>query len=245
MNSLSVPHPLVRRLESQLHLSDDDRRAVLGLPMQVVDLRTDQDIVREGDRPSRSCLILDGFTCTYKVTQEGRRQIVSFNIPGDIPDLQSLHLKILDNSIGTIEPCRVGFILHEDLQSLCEEHPQITACLWRSTLVDAAIFREWVLNVGRRDAYSGMAHVLCELITRLKVVGLADDHSCNLPITQAEFGDALGLSGVHVNRVLQDLRLNDLIRTKGTRLTVPDWDRLTEAGDFDPTYLHLEPRAAV
>jgi CRP-like cAMP-binding protein len=228
-------NPMIRKLESIFTLSEDERHALQTLPMQVVAIRTDQTIVREGDSPSRSCLILSGFAATYKVTAQGKRQIVSFNLPGDLPDLQSLHLMVLDNSIATISPCSVGFIQHEDLRDICDRYPRLTAAFWRETLIDAAIFLEWVLNVGRRDAYTRMAHVLCELLTRLRAVGLVEDHACDLPITQGEFG----VSTVHVNRVLQQLRADGLIELTGDRLKVPDWDRLKEAGEFDPTYLHL------
>jgi CRP-like cAMP-binding protein len=232
-------NPLIRKLESIFPLTDDERQALETLPMQVAVLKDHQDIVREGDRPSRSCLILSGFACTYKVTAQGKRQIVSFNLPGDIPDLQSLHLEVLDNSISTISPCRVGFITHDALRDLCTRYPRLAAAFWRETLIDAAIFREWVMNVGQREGPSRMAHVLCELLVRLKAVGLVEDHACNLPITQAEFADALGFTNVHVNRIFQQLRAEGLIVTEGTRLTIPDWERLKQVGEFDPTYLHL------
>lgn len=233
-------NPLVRKLESIFSLTDDERLALVNLPMQVMSLRGDQDIVREGDRPSRCCLFLEGTGCTYKVTADGHRQIVAFNIPGSIPDLQSLHLETLDTSVGTLEPCKVGFIQHEVLHDLCDHHPRIAAAFWRKALIDAAVYREWVINIGQRDAYKRMAHLLCEMMARLKAVGLARDQSCDLPITQAEFGDALGLSTVHVNRVLQQMRADGLVHTKGTVLTIPDWEELTQAGDFDPIYLHLK-----
>jgi len=235
---------LIRKLEIIFKLTDDERQAILSLPMQVAVIKADQDIVREGDRPSRSCLILSGFACAYKMTAAGKRQIVSFTLLGDIPDLQSLHLKTLDTSLGTISPCKVGFIPHEALRNLCERYPRITAAFWRETLIDASIFREWVTNVGRREAYRRAAHLLCELLTRLRAVGLAEDDRCDLPITQAEFADALGLTTVHVNRVFQQLRADGLIVTKGTQLYVPDWNRLRQVGEFDPTYLHMEAEAA-
>lgn len=196
--------------------------------------------MREGNHPSRSFTILSGFTSTYKVTGDGKRQIVAFGIAGDIPDLQSLHLKVLDISVATLTPCRVGFIAHEDLWRLCMGHPRIAAAFWRETLIDAAIFREWVVNVGRRDAYTRMAHIFCEMLVRLQAVGLAEDRACKLPITQAEFADALGTSTVHVNRVIQEMRADGLIELSGDRLNIPDWEKLKQAGDFDPTYLHLE-----
>ncbi|MFL5131486.1 MAG: Crp/Fnr family transcriptional regulator [Microvirga sp.] len=233
-------NPLIRKMESVFTLTEDERQALETLPMQVMVIKDDQDIVRMGDRPSRSCLILSGFAATYKVTAGGKRQIVSFAIAGDIPDLQSLHLKTLDTSIATISTCRVGFIQHEALRNICLLYPRIGAAFWRETLIDAAIFREWVMNVGQREAYQRMAHVLCELLVRLRAVGLAEDHACDLPITQAEFADALGITTVHVNRVLQQMRADGLIVSKGTQIKIPDWDKLKQAGEFDPAYLHLE-----
>jgi CRP-like cAMP-binding protein len=160
-------------------------------------------------------------------------------IQGLLTDLHSLHLKVLDNSVSTISPCRVGFIPHEALRDLCLRYPRIGAAFWRETLIDAAIFREWVMNVGQREGVSRMAHVLCELVVRLRAVDLVEDHVCDLPITQIEFADALGFSPVHVNRVLQQMRAEGLIETQGSRLRIPDWDGLKQAGEFDPTYLHL------
>ena len=119
-------------------------------------------------------------------------------------------------------------------------HPRIAAAFWRECLVEGAAFREWVLNVGRREALPRMAHVLCEMLVRLKAVGLAEDHVCDLPITQGEFADALGITTVHVNRVIQQMRAEGLIETRGSRFIVPDWVRLKEVGDFDPIYLHLK-----
>jgi CRP-like cAMP-binding protein len=242
MHASSHPdyNPLIHKLESVFTLTDAERQALETLPMQVALIKDDQDIVREGDRPTRSCLILSGFACAYKVTAGGKRQIVSFTIAGDIPDLQSLHLKVLDISIATLSPCRVGFITHEALREICARYPRLAAAFWRETLIDAAIFREWVTNVGQREAYQRMAHVFCEMLVRLRAVGLAEDHVCDLPITQGEFADAIGVSNVHVNRVLQQLRADGLIETKGTQVKIPDWDKLKEVGEFDPTYLHLE-----
>jgi CRP-like cAMP-binding protein len=242
--SVTPNHPLIRRLESIFSLSDDERTAILNLPMQVMSLRRDQDIVREGDRPTRSCLLLEGFACTYKVTAEGKRQIMAFHISGDIPDLQSLHLRTLDASLGTITSCKVAFIQHESLHQLCQSHPRIASALWRETLIVAAVFREWVANIGRRQAYARMAHLLCEILVRLRAVGLAQDHTCDLPMTQSQFSDALGISTVHVNRVLQELRGVKLITLRGSILKVLDWEGLKQAGEFDPTYLHLEQEQA-
>jgi CRP-like cAMP-binding protein len=236
---------MIRKLESIARLSDEEKQALQDLPVQIQVLKADEDIVRIGDRPSHSSLLIEGFTCVYKLTSEGKRQIMALHVPGDIPDLQSLHLKVMDNSIATMTLCTLGFIQHEDLRRVCERHPRITAALWRETLVDASIFREWLLNVGRREAYNRMAHLLCEMLVRLNVAGLVRDGTFNLPITQGELADAIGTSNVHVNRVLQELRANGLIRTTGSQVTIPDWVKLKEAGDFEPLYLHLVEDEAV
>jgi CRP-like cAMP-binding protein len=237
-------HRFIAKMESIATLSEEEKAALLRLPMQIMDLRADQDIVREGDRPTRSCLLLEGYACRCKITQEGRRQIMSFHIPGEIPDLQSLHLRVMDHTLQTITPCRVGFITHEAIQDLCHRQPRIAGALWRETLIDAAIFREWMVGIGRRSAHARIAHLLCEMLVRMRAVSLAEDHACELPFTQTEIGDALGLSTVHVNRTLQELRGAGLITLRGGALTVQDWEGLKEAGEFDQTYLHQERRAA-
>jgi CRP-like cAMP-binding protein len=240
----SDDNPLICKLETLFVLSEDERRALENMPMQRASIRADQDLVREGDRPARCCLLLSGFACTYKVTAGGKRQIVSFNLPGDIADLQSLHLNVLDNSVGTISPCRVGFISHEVLRDLCTGHPRIASAFWRETLIEAAIFREWMMNVGQREGVARMAHLLCELLVRLKAVGLVKDGACDLPITQSEFADALSFTTVHVNRMLRGLRADGLIELKAERLFVPDWEKLKQVGEFDSTYLHLDDERA-
>lgn len=236
-------HVMFRKLQSISPLSEDEKQCLLTLPLSTKSMGPDQDIVREGDRPSECCLVVEGFACRYKVTHEGKRQIFSFHIPGDIPDLQSLHLKVMDHSLMTMTPCKLAFITHESLTDLMRECPRIGDVMWRDTLIDAAIFREWMMGMGRRSAYTRIAHVLCEVVLKMKSVGLADGHGCELPVTQAELGDALGLSTVHVNRSLQELRRDDLIELRGGSLTALNWDRLKQAGEFDPTYLHLNGHA--
>lgn len=239
------PHPpsihwLLRKLDSIVHLPSEERKAIAALPIKIANLRADQDIVREGDRTSRSCILLEGIACSFKVTGEGRRQISAFHFPGDCPDMQSLHLEVLDSSVGTISPCVVGFVEHEVIHRLCDVRPKVAAALWRTTLIDAAVFREWVTNVGQRQAYSRTAHLFCEIVVRMRAIGLVDDDSLELPITQAELGEATGLSSVHINRTLQGLRAKRLLSWKGTTFKVLDWDGLQKAGDFDRAYLHLK-----
>ena len=235
-----VISPLIRKLGSIIPLSEIERAALETLPMQVTTLKTDQDITREGDQPSRCCLILEGFACSYKHTAEGKRQILGFHIPGGMPDLQTLYLNALDYSVSTITPCQVGFIQHTTLKDLYACYPRITVAFWQKALLDGAIFREWMTNNARREAKNRIAHLLCEMVVRLRAIGLVEDHSVSLPITQVEFADALGLTPVHVNRMLQELRAAGLISLKGSVLSVLNWDGLKEVGDFDPAYLHLE-----
>jgi CRP-like cAMP-binding protein len=230
---------LVRKLRSISPLSEQERQSLLSLPLSIKQIPADEVIVREGDRPFASCLLVEGFTCRYKFTEQGKRQIFSFHTPGDIPDLQSVHLTTMDHSLGTLTRCKVGFIPHESILKLTRSCPRIADVLWRDTLVDAAIFREWMIGIGRRPAYTRIAHLLCEVFVRLKAVDLTNGDQCDWPITQVEIGDALGLSNVHVNRSLQDLRADGLIELGGGSLTILDWQGLKKAGEFDLTYLHL------
>jgi len=232
--------PLLRKLESIYPLTNEERRAFFVLPMQVRELPADYDIVREGERPYQCCLLLDGFAHRYRVMPDGRRQIMSFHVPGDMPDLQSLHLGVMDHTLGTLAPSTVGIIPHQEVRRLILNHPRIGAAFWRDTLIDAAIFREWMVGIGRRDAHARIAHLFCELVLRLQVIGLAEGDSVRLPLTQADIGDALGLSTVHVNRVVQQLRAEGLISWESRLLTILDREGLREAGEFDPAYLHLQ-----
>jgi CRP-like cAMP-binding protein len=233
-------HPLIRKLDSICDLSNDARAAVSSLPVRIMELKADQDVVREGDRTSRCFGLLEGFACSFKVTGEGRRQITAFHMAGDIPDLQSLHLEVLDTGVSTLTPCTVAFVQHEHLRDLCAEIPSVTSAFWRATLIDAAIFREWTMNVGQRQAISRTAHVLCELTVRMRAIGLATADTFDLPITQTELADATGMSIVHTNRSVQELRGRKLIAWKDGKLTILDWDELADVGDFDQTYLHLK-----
>jgi CRP-like cAMP-binding protein len=162
-------------------------------------------------------------------------------MPGDIPDLQSLHLKLLDHDLVTLTPCTLGFVPHEAMRALTRARPNVAAALWRETLIDAAIFREWVVNLGQRSAAGRMAHLLVELYHRLKAIGRAGDGIFDLPITQTELADCLGLSTVHVNRVLQDLRKQGLLRANRSGFQLLRPQELKEIAGFDPIYLHQHP----
>jgi CRP-like cAMP-binding protein len=212
--------------------------------MTVRDLKADQDIVREQDRPSQCCVIVEGFACRYKVLPGGKRQIFSFHIPGDIPDLQSLHIEIMDHALATCVPSKVAFIPHEVVRAFIRAHPRIGDVFWRDTLIEAAIFREWMAGLGRREAYQRVAHLFCELYTKFDAVGLTNGQAFAMPLTQTELGDALGLSTVHVNRTLQALRAKGLIASRNGKVVIEDWHGLQKAGEFDPTYLHIRKEAS-
>ncbi|AGB45261.1 cAMP-binding protein [Mesorhizobium australicum WSM2073] len=238
MTQATSPSILTRKLQIICDLTDSDIGVLEGIQFQKRDFQANQDIVREGDRPTHSFVILEGLVGSTKLTGEGKRQITSVFVPGDIPDLHGMHLSVLDCTFTPLTRVRVGFMRHDALRAICDQHPSIATVFWRSTLIDAAIYREWVTNVGRRDAYARMAHILCELIVRLRSMGLIKDHVAELPIRQAELADALGLSAVHVNRTLQDLRGDGLVVTEGSRFHAVDWPGLVRAGDFETGYLH-------
>lgn len=235
---------LIRKLGSIAQLSTDERQAIEQLPTTIRYLPPGHDIVREKDRPSQCCLMLQGWACRYQLLAEGKRQILSFHISGDVPDLQSLHLQVMDHNLCTLTKATVAFIPHDALRELTTAFPGIAAILWRDTLVDAAIYREWMTGIGRRSADASIAHLFCELYLKLEAIGLARDHTYQLPVTQQDIGDARGLSNVHVNRVMRDLRESGLISWHRGSLEISDWQELVKLCDFDPTYLHLERRVA-
>jgi CRP-like cAMP-binding protein len=236
--------PLLRKLESIGTVTDEERDALANLPGMVKTYAANEDIVQEGDRPSVVGLLLEGFLCRYQLMPSGKRQIMSFHIPGDIPDLQSLFIDVMDHSLAALVPAKVALIPHQVMCRIIDNNPRIAHLLWRDTLIDAAIFRQWIAGIGRRSAYARIAHMFCEFAIRMKAVGLTEGDSCELPFTQAIIADALGLSTVHVNRTIQELRLKKLIRLTSGRLTVYDRDGLQQAGEFDPTYLQLKDSAA-
>src|SRR3954463_1101633 len=174
MNEAFDATPLIHKLGSQIVLSDDERNALQSITGTIKTLDAHQDIAREGDRPSVCCLILEGFAYRYKLTETGKRQILSFHIPGEIPDLQSLHIDVMDHSLSSLTTCKAMFIPHETVCDLMRRCPRIGDAFWRETLIDAAVFREWIMNLGRREAYGRMAHLLCEFYVRLRAVGLTN-----------------------------------------------------------------------
>jgi CRP-like cAMP-binding protein len=230
---------LIRRLRADTELTQEDATALEQLPIQMKQVGGDTPIVLEGDCPSQCCLIIRGFACRSKVAHTGKRQILSFHIPGDIPDLQSLFLRTMDHDLTTISPALLGYIAHDALYALINSRPSVARALWRETLIDAAIFREWIVNMGVRPAAARMAHLLAELRERMASVGLTDDGTFEFPVTQTELAEALGLSAVHVNRVLQAFRSRELLDVQKQKVIITDYSEIVAEGGFDEAYLHL------
>ena len=236
---------LALRLQAYAKLSQDDLAAIDRLSRRGLrEVAARRDLIREGDPPKAVNLILEGWACRYKTLPDGRRQIVSLFIPGDLCDLNIYILKEMDHNIGAITSLRVAEIAREDFERLMIEHPRITQALFWNELVTVAIQREWTLNVGQRTAYERIAHLLCEMFLRLETVGLTDGDSCNFPLTQVDLADATGLTAVHVNRTLQELRRNGLIELQSKTLVIPDFKALKAAAMFNDNYLHLNHEGA-
>jgi CRP-like cAMP-binding protein len=242
MNTTPGPngtHIAIRKLLNVGHLKHDEQQAFLGILDKPTTVPADIDIVRDGSHPTHSTLLVDGFACRYKMFQGGRRQIMSLQFGGDITDIHSYILKTMDHAVLTLTECIITTIRHDKLREVTEVYPNLTRVLWRDTLIEAAVFRMWLAGVGRKPAISRVAHFFCEQYVRMQSVGLAHGNSVILPITQQDIADSLGLSVVHANRVLQELRKQKLIELKSRTLTVLDWERLRIIGEFEPEYLHL------
>jgi CRP-like cAMP-binding protein len=223
-------------------LPAEDRAAVLNLPHTVRTLEAATYTVREADAPEHCAILVSGFAFRQKLSGDGARQIVSLHIPGDALDFQNLFLDISDHSLQMLTRAEVAFVTIRDLQVLARERPAVGHAILVKILVEASIFREWVLNVGRRDSRMRLAHLLCELGVRLEAEGLAQDYGYELPMTQEQLADALGLTPVHVNRTLKALEEEGLIVRSKRSVSFPDWKRLRLVGGFNQRYLHLEPQ---
>jgi CRP-like cAMP-binding protein len=233
--------PLLRKLIALGPVSQADAAAVESLPLTLREYPPGQEIVRERDRPTQGCILLSGMCCRFKIVGDGARQINSFHIPGDMPDLQSLLLHQMDHGLLTLTRVRLALVPHPTLMQLVENHPRLGLLLWRDTLIDGSLFREWMCSIGRRTARVRVAHLLCELFLRYRNVGLVENMTMPFHLTQTHLGDALGLSVVHVNRVMKSLRRDGVIGIASRRLTILDWPGLARTGDFDDAYLHLTP----
>jgi CRP-like cAMP-binding protein len=237
-----MSNPLLRKLANFTELSAEEKSAVDECCGDVRYFAAGEDVISQGDRTGGVKLLLEGFACRYKVLEDGRRQVVAYFVPGDLCDLRVFILKRMDHSIGAVCASKVATISPDNVLRLTHNYPSLTRALWWSTLVEEAIAREWIVNVGQRNALERMAHLFCELLYRFRAVGLNQGLSCTLPLTQVELAETLGLSSVHVNRTLQELRRQNLITLDGGTLTIQNLKALEELSFFNPDYLHQDYR---
>jgi CRP-like cAMP-binding protein len=234
---------LTEKLREHSRLSNDDIAAIKGLSHTSRELAPDQDLIRQGDRPDVSVLVVKGLMARYHLLPDGRRQYLSFHMTGDLPDAQALFLDHMDHALCALGNAVVALIPHDELLGLFEHRPKIAFAVWRETLIGAAIFREAITNNSARPPLARMAHLFCELFYRAKVSGLTRDAVLDLPIALDQLGDALGMAIATVNRTLAELRTSHAMEFRNGKLTVRNWRRLQEMGQFDPAYLHIrEPR---
>ncbi len=229
---------MIRRLRVNSSVSDDDAEALRQLPVIIKEISAEASLVREGDHPTHCIVVMSGFAFRSKLADTGKRQILSFHPAGDMPDLYGLLLDRMDHDLIALSPAKVAFISHRHINHLIQERPNLARALWRETIVDASIFREWIVNLGTRDAAARLAHLLAELRTRLGAVGLVADDQFDFPVTQADLAEALGISAVHVNRVIQAFRNQGVLELKRNIVTLKDFERLSRIGGFNDLYLH-------
>jgi CRP-like cAMP-binding protein len=236
----STLEPLVQKLAYRSELNAEDRAAILALPFTLKTMERAQFIVRERELAIQSCVMLSGFSIRSKVVSTGDRQIVAIHMKGECVDLQNSLLKVADHSVQMLTPGKVALIPRDEIIRLTLERPRVGHAMWVDTLVDGSIFREWIANVGRRDARTRVAHFLCEFAVRLKSAGLGDETGYELPMNQEQLADATGLTSVHINRTLKALDRDGLIdRANPRAIRIGDWRKLADVGDFDSNYLHM------
>jgi CRP-like cAMP-binding protein len=235
-------NPWAAKLRQFAELSDADLEVLDRLTGETETVEADTDLVREGERVDWVSVVLDGMLCRYHVLENGRRQISAFLVPGDMCDLHGFLLKEMDHSVGALAPSRIARIPRSVMMEVTDRHPTLARAFWWSTLVDEAVLRQWIVNVGRRTAFERTAHLVWELFLRMDVVGRTADFSCRFPLTQQELADTLGMSIVHINRTLQRLRGEGALSIGNGFLTVRDADRLQAIAGFNPSYLHFYER---
>lgn len=230
--------PLFRRWERKVALSDASKQAFARLPWAMRSFARENYLVREGEPATVCMLLIDGYAYRQKLVSDGARQIISFHIPGEFVDIQNGMLEVADHNVQSLGRSTVAAVSAEALTNLMAKDPDVRRAVWLDSLIDASVFREWVVNVGRRDARARIAHLFCELALRLDSSRVADGSMFDFPLTQEQIADATGLTAVHTNRVLQSLRKDGLISLAANRLTILDWKSLADVGDFSERYLH-------
>ena len=230
------------KLRARDEITAEEERALRGMMSDVIEVPADKTVIRAGDHLDVSVMLLEGLLCRFKDLRDGTRQISELHVPGDFADLHSFTLKRLDHSVMALTRCRIALAPHDRIERVITDHPHLARMFWFMTNLDAAIHREWVLSLGRRSALSRTAHLFCELRVRLGIVGLADETGYDLPLTQLDLAECLGLTSVHINRKLKQLRDRGLVEFRRGRVTIPDLAGLERAAEFNPAYLYLEKR---
>lgn len=235
------PHGLlINKLKEHSRLHKEDVNEIRAFNITVRELGLGEDFVRQGDRPKGSALVVRGILARYHLLPDGRRQYLSFHLPGDMPDSQALFVEVMDHTVCAIGTASVASIPHKDLVAAFDRRPSLAFAIWRETLIDAAIFREAITNNSARPTQRRMAHLFCELYYRSRASGLAKNEVCQTPITLGQLGETLGMSLATVNRTLSDLRETGSVDFRHGEIVIHDWDRLVALADFDPSYLHLK-----
>lgn len=232
------------KLRARYDISEAEESLIRSFVSPPTEVAAKQTVIRGGDLLSRSTLLLEGMMCRYKDLANGTRQITELHVAGDFVDLHSFTLKSLDHNIMALTPCTIATVDHSDLKRVTEESPHLTRIYWFTTNLDAAVHREWVLSLGRRSAISRTAHLFCELHVRLGIVGLADDNGFDLALTQVDLAECLGMTAVHLNRTLRDLRDQKIVQFRSRRVVIGDLAQMRRTAEFSTEYLYLdkEPR---
>jgi CRP-like cAMP-binding protein len=234
-----MPNAFARKLRRFADFNPEEIAALVAISSDPEPRRRGSDLIRQGDRSDVVQILLSGWACRYKVLDDGRRQILAYLLPGDLCDLHVSLLNQMDHNIGLLSPATVVAIPFRDIHATMERFTKIERAIWCASLADEAILREWLVSVGRRDAIGRVGHRLCELRYRMQEVGLVDrTGEFDLPLSQEDLADSLGLSSVHVNRILTRLRGQGLVLLNRRRLTIAQPERLAELSGFDPSYLH-------
>lgn len=231
---------LIRKLREHSRLGRDELAELQALSHSMRELDPDEDLIRQGDAPTVSVLVIEGMVARYHLLPSGGRQYISFHMAGDMPDSQALFIDRMDHAVCALGPALIAFLPHKELITAFNRHPPLAFAIWRETLVDAAIFREAITNNSARTMPARMAHLFCELFYRARASGLTDGNTCMLPIGLGQLGETLGMSIATVNRTLQRLRASRSVDLRNGKLVIGNWRRLAELGQFDPSYLHLK-----
>lgn len=239
---LAITEYFVRYLQRRDSLSGKDLERLRTLKIEHASFAAGEVIVPVGSSPNRSCMMLRGLSARSHplVGRPDDRVITALHVPGDFVDLHALLMARLDHSIIAVGPAEVEFVDHAELTEITENFPHLTRLLWLATVLDAAIHRQWLVAAASLRSSAHLAHLLCEIYTRLNAVGAASNHQFHLPLLQRELADILGYSPIHVNRAVRDLRDRGLIRWLGADITITDWKGLSLLARFDPSYLDLE-----